>query len=85
MSFGLVMLGLTSRQLNSFILAVQGVITIFSALFISVYLLGLRNLPENVVYHADPSFRAALSAFGVLSILLIVIAIILSFVVVKKE
>lgn len=76
---------ITSRQLNSFILAVQGVTTIFSAIFISVYLLGLRDLPENVVYHAYPNFRIALSAFGVLSILLIIIAIILSFVAVKKE
>lgn len=76
---------LTSRQLNSFILAVQGVTTIFSAIFISVYLLGLRDLPENVVYHANPTFRIALSTFGVLSILLIIIAIILSFFAVKKE
>ena len=79
------MLGLTNRQLNSFVLAVQGVTTIFSAIFLSVYLLGLRNLPENVVYHADPTFRTALSVFGVLSLVLIVLAIVLSFVVAKKE
>lgn len=79
------MLGLTARQLNSFVLAVQGVTTIFSAIFLSVYLLGLRDLPENVVYHADPTFRTALSVFGVLSIVLIALAIILSFVVAKKR
>ena len=79
------MLGLTNRQLNSFVLAVQGVTTIFSAIFLSVYLLGLRNLPENVVYHADPTFRTALSVFGVLSLILIILAIVLSFVVAKKE
>ena len=79
------MFGFTERQLNSFVLAVQGVTTIFSAIFLSVYLLGLRDLPENVVYHADPTFRAALSVFGVLSLVLIVLAIVLSFVVTKKE
>jgi hypothetical protein len=79
------LLGLTTRQLNSFVLAVQGVTTIFSAIFLSVYLLGLRDLPENVVYHADPTFRTVLSVFGVLSLVLIVLAIVLSFVVAKKE
>ncbi|PVX25744.1 MAG: hypothetical protein CW716_07430 [Candidatus Bathyarchaeum sp.] len=71
--------------MHSFVLAVQGVTTIFSALFISVYLLGLRDLPETVVYHAEPTFRTALSVFGVLSIILIALALILSFVVAKKE
>jgi len=66
-------------------LAVQGVATVFCALFISVYLLGLRDLPDNVVYHADPTFRAALSAFGVLSLLLVVLAIVLSFAAKRKE
>jgi hypothetical protein len=79
------LLGLTERQLNSFVLAVQGVTTIFSGIFISVYLLGLRDLPENVVYHADPTFRAALSFFGLLSLIIILLAIVLSFVVAKKE
>lgn len=79
------MLGLTTRQLNSFVLAVQGVTTIFSAIFLSVYLLGLRDLPKNVVYHADPTFRTVLSVFGVLSLVLIVLAIVLSFVVAKNE
>lgn len=79
------MLGLNTRKLNSFVLAVQGVATIFSAIFLSVYLLGLRDLPENVVYHADPTVRTALSVFGVLSLVLIVLAIILSFVVAKKD
>lgn len=59
--------------------------TIFSAIFLTVYLLGLRDLPENVVYHADPTFRAALSVFGVLSLVLIVLAIVVSFVAAKKE
>lgn len=79
------MLGLTNRQLNSFVLAVQGVTTIFSALFISVYLLGLRDLPETVVYHSDPTFRTLLSAFGALSLILIGIAIILSFVIKTRK
>ena len=79
------MLNITDRQLNSLILAAQGAVTIFSALFITVYLLGLRDLPENVVYHADPTFRTALSAFGVLSIILIVAIIILSLVAKPKE
>ncbi|MBN1784230.1 MAG: hypothetical protein JW815_00625 [Candidatus Bathyarchaeota archaeon] len=78
-------MGLTTRQLNAFILAVQGVTTIFSATFLSAYLLGLRDLPENVVYHADPTFRTALSFFGVISLMLIVLTIVLSFVVAKKD
>ena len=79
------MLGLTNRQLDSFVLTVQGVATVFCALFISVYLLGLRDLPDNVVYHAEPTFRTALSAFGVLSLILVVLAIVLSVAAKRKQ
>jgi hypothetical protein len=61
------------------------VATIFSALFITVYLLGLRDLPETVVYHTEPTFRTALSAFGVLTLILVGLAIILSYVAKTKE
>ena len=79
------LLNLTNRQLNSVVLVVQGLITIFSAFFISVYLLGLWDLPETVVYHSDPTFRTLLSAFGSLSLIFIGVALVLSIVVKTKE
>jgi hypothetical protein len=71
--------------MNSFILTVQGMASGFSSIFIVVYLLGLRDLPETVVYHSDPTFRTILSVFGVLSLLLMSIAIILSFIAKSKD
>jgi hypothetical protein len=79
------LLGFTNRQIDSFIFAVQGVATIFCALFITVYLLGLRDLPKNVVYHSEPTFRAALSVFGILTLFLFVLAILLSFLARRKQ
>ena len=79
------MLGLNNRQIDFLVLAFQGVTTVFCGLFTSVYLLGLRDLPETVVYHADSTFRAALSAFVVLSLLLVVLTIVVSLVKRRKE
>ncbi|MCW4014769.1 MAG: hypothetical protein NWF06_00185 [Candidatus Bathyarchaeota archaeon] len=79
------MVNLTARQLNRFLLGVQGVTATFCGTFIIVYLLGLRDLPENVVYHSDSTFRAALSTLGVLALILIAATIGLSLFVKRKN
>ncbi len=75
---------LNDRKLNRFLFAVQGIITLFCGLFIIVYLLGLRDLPETVIYHSQPTVRTALSALGVLSLILIAATTILAFVIKRK-
>jgi len=78
-------LNLTDGRLNWFLIVFEGVTAVFCGLFITAYLLGLRDLPDNVVYHSDPTFRIPLSIFGVLSILLILTIIILTFLVKRKK
>ena len=76
---------LTSGQVNRFIFAVEGVGVIFLGVFLTVYLLGLRDLPGYTVYHSEPIFRTLLSIFGSLLIVLALIAIVFSIIVKKKN
>ena len=70
----------TIGQKSKIILSITQIITtLFCGLFVTVYLLGLRDLPENVVYHSQPAVRNILSIVGILSLILILIVIILSF------
>jgi len=79
------LLQLTSGQVKRFIFAVEGVGVIFLGVFLTVYLLGLRDLPGYTVYHSEPIFRTLLSIFGSLLIAFALIAIVLSIIVKKKN
>ncbi len=76
---------LTNKQLNGFIYAVEGVGAAFISIFLTVYLLGLRDVPENIVYHSEPAFRTVLSVVGVVFIALVLSAVVLAFVSKRKN
>lgn len=77
-------MNLTSGQLKGFLFAVEGVGAVFVGLFLTVYLMGLRDLPRDMVYHSDPTFRTLLSVFGVFIIVLVLVAALLAVIVKKK-
>ncbi|MFB3890047.1 MAG: hypothetical protein ACE14S_11195 [Candidatus Bathyarchaeia archaeon] len=66
-------MGLAGKQVNWLLFAVEGIGAVFVSVFLSVYLLGLRDVPKDVVYHSDPAFRAVLSVFGVLLVAILLI------------
>jgi hypothetical protein len=77
-------MNLTNGQIKGFLFAVEGVGAVFVGLFLTVYLLGLRDLPRDIVYHSEPIFRTSLSIFGVSLIVLVLTAVLLSVLVKKK-
>jgi len=79
------LLKLTNGQVKGFLFAVEGVGTVFFGLFLTVYLLGLRDLPGDMVYHSEPIFRTLLSLFGSLLIVFALIALVLSIIMKKKN
>jgi Flp pilus assembly protein protease CpaA len=79
------LLGLASRQLNGFLYAVQGVGAAFVGIFLTVYLLGLRNVPKDVVYHSEPIFRTTLSILGILLIALALLALAIAALIKRKD
>jgi len=79
------LLNLSGKQLNWFLFAFQGVAAVFCGIFITAYLLGLRDLPDNIVYHSEPAFRIPLSILGVLSVILTLLIILLAFLVKPKN
>ena len=78
------LLKLTNGQLKGFLFATAGMGAVFVGLFLTVYLLGLKDLPDDMVYHSEPIFRTLLSIFGSLLIAIVVIALILSVIMKKK-
>ena len=75
---------MTDGQVRGFLFAVEGVGVVFVGLFLTVYLLGLKDLPGDMVYHSEPIFRTLLSIFSSLVIVIAVIALILSVILKKK-
>jgi len=67
-------MNLNGGKVNWFLLAVEGVGAVFFGLFLTVYLLGLRDVTRNVVYHSEPFFRTLLSIMGASLIALVLIA-----------
>jgi Flp pilus assembly protein protease CpaA len=76
---------LNHKQINGYLYTVEAVGAIFVGLFLTVYLLGLRDVPKDVVYHSDPTFRMLLSTFGVLAITLVLIGILAAFLLRNKK
>jgi hypothetical protein len=74
----------TTGQVRGFLFAVEGVGVVFVGLFLTVYLLGLKDLPGDMIYHSEPIFRTLLSIFSSLVIVIAVIALILSVILKKK-
>lgn len=69
------MLGLSEKQINAFLFAVQGVGAAFVGIFLAAYLAGI---PTTVVFHSEPAFRIPLTIFGVAFLVMVVSAFILA-------
>jgi hypothetical protein len=74
----------TIKSFRAWLSATVGVGAIFMGLFVMVYVAGLTQLPDYVVYHSEPTVRLAMSLLGGLLVALIVVAFIIG-VVKKKE
>ncbi len=65
---------ITEKQVSNLSLAIQGVGTVFVAIFLAAYLGGL---PSTNVLHSEPAFRIPLIVFGATLSILILISLIL--------
>jgi len=68
-------LRLSDKQTATFLFAVQGVGAVFVGIFLAAYLAGL---PSTAVLHSEPIFRSLLSVIGVLLLIFIFTALVLS-------
>jgi hypothetical protein len=75
MKLGDGLLRLSEKQVSTFLYLTQGVGVIFAGIFLAAYLGGL---PSTVVLHSEPTFRMLLTIFGVLFLVFIFVAVILS-------
>lgn len=71
----MLLLGLSEKQINAFLFAVQGVGAAFVGIFLAAYLAGI---PTTVVFHSEPAFRIPLTIFGVALLVMVVSAFILA-------
>jgi hypothetical protein len=71
---------LTSKQMNGFLFAIEGVGAVFVGIFLSVYVAGLKDVPMNVVYHSEPFVRGVLSGLGAVLLVLALAALIAAYV-----
>ena len=76
---------LRNKQVYTFLYAIEGIGAIFVGVFLTVYLAGLRDVPRTVVYHSEPVFRMALSILGASLIALALTALIIAFVMQRKN
>jgi hypothetical protein len=73
---------LSSKQISMFLYTAEGIGAVFVVLYSVAYLLGL---PTTRVLHSDPTFRSVLSVLGVLLIVFVLTALVLSALVKKKD
>jgi hypothetical protein len=73
-----------TKSLRALLSVTEGVGAIFMGLFVAVYLAGLTQLPDYVVYHSEPTVRLVMSIVGAVLLALIIAALIIGLVK-KKE
>jgi hypothetical protein len=73
---------LSSKQISMFLYTAEGLGAVFVVLYSVAYLLGL---PTTRVLHSDPTFRSVLSVLGVLLIVFVLVALVLSALAKKKD
>ncbi|MCW4009235.1 MAG: TMEM199/VMA12 family vacuolar ATPase assembly factor [Candidatus Bathyarchaeota archaeon] len=69
-----------SNRVSGFLLAIQAVGAVFFTVFLAAYVFGLQATSPNIVLHSDPVFRLVLSVFGGLLLVMIAVAVVLSYV-----
>jgi hypothetical protein len=73
---------ITEKTVNVLLYATEGVGAVFVAIFLAAYLGGL---PSTDVLHSEPAFRISLMAFGAVLLGLILVDIIITVYLRKKE
>ncbi len=73
----------TVKSFRTLLYATEGVGAIFMGLFVGVYVAGITQLPDYVVYHSEPTVRLVMSIVGVVLIALVIVAFIIGLV--KKK
>jgi hypothetical protein len=68
-------LGLSERQIDTFLFAAQGVGAAFVGIFLAAYLAGI---PTTVVFHSEPAFRIPLTILGIVLLVMVISAFILA-------
>lgn len=72
---------LSDKQINAFLFAAQGVGAVFVGIFLAAYLAGL---PSTDVFHSEPVFRIPLTIFGVVLLVMVLVASVLAVLSKKK-
>lgn len=68
-------MGLSERQIDTFLFAAQGVGAAFVGIFLAAYLAGI---PTTVVFHSEPAFRIPLTILGIVLLVMVISAFILA-------
>jgi len=71
----LLKLRFNEKQIEKLLFATQGVGLVFVSIFLAAYLGGL---PSTNVLHSEPAFRIPLIIFGILLLILVLAAIVLT-------
>jgi F0F1-type ATP synthase assembly protein I len=76
-----VKLGLSEKQVNTFLFAAEGIGAAFVGIFLAAYLAGI---PTTAVFHSEPAFRIPLTILGIILLVMVLSAFVLSAVSKKK-
>ena len=68
-------MGLSERQIDTFLFAAQGVGAAFVGIFLTAYLAGI---PTTVVFHSEPAFRIPLTLLGIVLLVMVLSAFVLA-------
>ncbi len=66
-----------AKSVSGLLCATEGVGAIFMGLFVSVYVAGITQLPDYVVYHSEPTVRLVMSIVGAVLVALAIVAFII--------
>lgn len=66
----------TNKKITTLLTAIGGVGAVFMGLFVSVYVAGITQLPQYVVYHSEPTIRLTMTVIGGILVALVIIALI---------
>lgn len=68
-------LELSEKQLNAFLFVAEGVGAAFVGIFLAAYLAGI---PTTAVFHSEPAFRIPLTVLGIILLVMVLSAFVLS-------
>ena len=68
-------MGLSEKQVNAFLFTAEGVGAAFVGIFLAAYLAGI---PTTAVFHSEPAFRIPLTILGIVLLVMVLSAFVLS-------